>query len=267
MDLTLNAQRFSGEEYINTYDCHRPSPPPILIEQALHYLGLDKAATVLDLGCGTGKSALVWDAYAERIIGAEPSEAMLAMAKKKKAKHSDLEFTQDFANDLSLDTHSVDIITCSQSFHWMEPKTTLREIDRVLKRNGVFLIYDVAWPPSLCRPAEEAYLQLFQSIEHITNNLKESIAHRWPKHNHFRNVKSSGYFHFLRQSHFHKTVPASMDHFAGIALSQGSLEALLIRGFSEEEIGVKIFMKQLSMIPPENWKQMTFHYTAIYGVK
>lgn len=53
------------------------------------------------------------------------------------------------SDDLGLPDDSVDIITCSQSFHWMEPQSTLREFARVPRPGGIFVAYDCDWPPVL----------------------------------------------------------------------------------------------------------------------
>ncbi len=49
------------------------------------------------------------------------------------------------------------IVTCSQSFHWMEPHSTLAEIARILRPGGVFSAYDYQWPPTVHWQAETAF--------------------------------------------------------------------------------------------------------------
>ena len=56
-------------------------------------------------------------------------------------------FVSGFSDNTGLENSSVDIITCSQSFHWMNPETTLNEASRILKKGGVFAVYDCDWPP------------------------------------------------------------------------------------------------------------------------
>lgn len=68
MDLALNAQRFSGKQYIHIYDNYRPTPPEAILQHALNYLGTPRAKLVLDIGCGTGLSTLAWDGLADEII-------------------------------------------------------------------------------------------------------------------------------------------------------------------------------------------------------
>ena len=52
-----------------------------------------------------------------------------------------------FSDNTGLDNCCADVITCSQSFHWMNPETTISEVSRILKKGGVFAVYDYDWLP------------------------------------------------------------------------------------------------------------------------
>ncbi|MCA0153765.1 class I SAM-dependent methyltransferase [Winogradskyella vincentii] len=265
MDLKRNAERFTGQSYVSLYDDYRPEPPQDNILQGLKYLGVEKADFILDLGCGTGLSTRVLSAYGNNIIGIEPSEEMLTVARAKtKAKH--ISYQQGFAHDTGIASNSVDLVTCSQSFHWMEPKSTLKEIDRVLKDTGVLLIYDVIWPPSTNYDYEMAYKKLFANVDRLTQKLDEKIAYKWEKHNHLNNIEQSGIFSYVKETYYHKTEAFNTDTFIGIALSQGGLEALLKRGFSEDEIGITAFKKaiQTATTPCDT---LTYNYRVIFGTR
>ena len=226
MDIKLNADRFTGNEYVNIYDKYRPSPPVEILHQTLNYLGKPKAERILDLGCGTGISTKVWEDYAEEIIGLEPSIEMIEIAKSK-SKNDQIKYLVGYSDDIQLSSNSIDVVSCSQSFHWMEPKNTLKEISRVLRDKGILIIYDVIWPPTVNYEFEKVYNELFDNISRITAELNEVIAHRWDKKKHFENIRENGLFNYLKESYFHKTEKLTKNQFIGIALSQGGLEALL----------------------------------------
>ncbi|GJM31119.1 MAG: hypothetical protein DHS20C18_01200 [Saprospiraceae bacterium] len=265
--LELNARRFSGEDYTHLYDQSRPAPPDAILHQTLNYLNKKRASTVLDLGCGTGISTLVWQPYAEQITGVEPSGEMLAIARKKVNKNSEVAFIEAFANKVPLPDASIDLVTCSQSFHWMEPESTLAEIDRLLVNNGVLCIYDVEWPPLVNREFEMAYQALFEKVDQITRSLDKKIAHKWRKDQHLRNVQKSKVFRYVREACFHKKEKVNKEVLAGIALSQGGLEALLKRGFLAEEIGLTDFLAKLKNMNPLIYEEITYSYKAIFALK
>ncbi len=267
MDLRLNADRFTGGEYINTYDRYRPTPPVGIIYQTLNYLNTTKADRIVDLGCGTGISTRVWSDFAEEIVGIEPSEEMIAIAIKNLVDATNIKYQTGYSNEIPLPANSVDCVTCSQSFHWMEPKSTLHEINRVLKENGVLVIYDVIWPPSVNFEYENAYNQLFDRVHKLTKQLQETIAYRWDKKQHVENVRQSGHFRFSKETYYHKSENFTKEQFIGIALSQGGLEALIKRGFSEDEIGINEFKKAVENMETPRFNTTTYNYRVVYGVK
>lgn len=95
-NVHINANRFLG--FADTYDNARPKCPEKVKEILLKYLGKNPSV-VVDLECGTGLSTTIWDELSNKVIGIEPSK---------------------------------DMIKYSQSFHWMNPETTLNEVARIL---------------------------------------------------------------------------------------------------------------------------------------
>lgn len=152
MNDKINAERFSG--FSALYESVRPSVPSKICDILIDYI--DKTPdTVVDLGCGTGLSTVVWNGKSDRIIGIEPNGDMLLTAKNKENEH--ISFIKAFSNNIPLPDNSVDIVVCSQSFHWMEPHSTLSEINRILKYGGAFAAVDCDWPPVCDWRAETAY--------------------------------------------------------------------------------------------------------------
>lgn len=223
-DLKKNAERFMG--FADIYDRSRPAMPYEPVSLAEKYLGR-KADTVIDLGCGTGLSALIWLNNCGKVIGIEPSVDMLNEAKKR--KNETLSFKQAFAHETGVESASADVVVCSQSFHWMEPNATLKEIDRILKSGGIFMTVDCDWPPVVSREVEIAYSALTYKIHEIEQNnpeIKETF-HRWDKNNHFVNIRNSGYFKYSREVVFLNTEECNKSRLFDLILSQGSTQVVL----------------------------------------
>ncbi len=135
------------------YDRFRPRPPRALLDVLCRYARAEQPALVVDLGCGTGLSTRVWSGVAERVIGIEPNAAMLAAAEPA----AGVEYREAYSHDTGITAGAADIVTCSQSLHWMEPDATFAEAARVLRRGGVFAAYDYDWPPVIDPEVDDAF--------------------------------------------------------------------------------------------------------------
>ena len=109
------------------YDRYRPAPPAALIADLA---GL-RPATVLDVGCGTGKAAV---ALAERglsVLGVEVDERMAGVARGHGIDVEVAAFeTWDPAG------RSFDLLTCADAWHWIEPAAGVAKAAEALRPGG-----------------------------------------------------------------------------------------------------------------------------------
>lgn len=219
-----NADRFTG--FADVYDSARPSVPLYPVQIAVNYLG-KTPDRVVDLGCGTGLSTLIWKEHAKEVVGIEPSDDMRAVAEQKKAEN--VRFEKGFGNKIPLENESADAVICSQSFHWMEPKSTLAEVNRILKPNGVFLTVDCDWPPVIDWRAEKLYMDLYEKIKELEKEFDDvnDTFVRYSKDKHLENIKASGYFRYAREIVFTNEEPCTAKRLCDLLLSQGSTQILL----------------------------------------
>lgn len=103
-------------------------------------LPLGDVGRCLDLGCGTGRfTATLAQAFACPVVGVEPSEAMLAIARNEDLPN--VEWKQGSAEDIPLEDGAVGLVFMSQVFHHLsDPQQALREIHRVLAPDGCLVI-------------------------------------------------------------------------------------------------------------------------------
>ncbi|MFC3747413.1 class I SAM-dependent methyltransferase [Paenibacillus sp. GCM10012306] len=223
-----NIDRFLG--FQEDYDRYRPEAPQLVTELLTTYLG-HRPALVADIGCGTGLSTFIWNHAADAVLGVEPNPDMLGKAQEKLAEMSDaaaISFVQGYSNQLPFATGSVDIVTCSQSFHWMEPVSTLQEVSRVLRDGGVFAAYDCDWPLALQANVEVLYNNLIDKANEILDTLVPASerAHKWGKESHLDSIKNSGLFSFAREIVFHNKETCDAARYIGLALSQGGIQTV-----------------------------------------
>lgn len=134
------------------------SPTHVSVLNAATEAGL-RPGDVLDLGCGTGRllerAAEKWpDA---RLIGVDLSSQMIAEARRKHAGDSRFRFEVGDAAALPLEAASVDAVFSTISFHhWGDQLGGVREVARVLRSGGLFVLADIQ-PPLLLRPVMKRF--------------------------------------------------------------------------------------------------------------
>ena len=269
-----NVDRFTGFE--DTYDQHRPEAPEEVVALLTGYLER-KPSLVVDLGCGTGLSSFAWRDAADQVIGVEPNNDMRgkAMAKlqslqeEANASHgvqlADIKFVSGYSNQLALPDQSTDIITCSQSFHWMDPASTLKEVSRVLREEGIFAVYDCDWPPSLTWKVEQSYHELIEWAEDIIDRHVEAQekAYKGNKNEHLKHIRESGVFRFSKEIVFHHMEPFTAERYTGLAVSQGGIQTVF--KLKQTELNDKI--AQFHALVEEHFKGRTLPVMLSYRMR
>jgi SAM-dependent methyltransferase len=212
------------------YDAFRPSPPGALLDLLCLAAQVERPRLVVDLGSGTGLSTRVWADRADEVVGVEASAEMRSRAEGATTAPN-VRFLHAFADATGLPDGAADIVTCSQSFHWMDPEPTLAEVARILRPGGLFAAYDYDWPPVVHWEVERAFNELrHSSADHRAGNRR--------KDEHLERLRASGLFRYTREALLHSRDRGSADRIVGMALSLGTLRVALERGASEEELGL-----------------------------
>ncbi len=204
-NMTETSDVWTGKA--SSYDRARPTPPPALLDLLTQLIHMPHPALVVDLGSGTGLSTAIWGERAEQVIGIEPNADMRTQAVRKIEDHpyaAHIEYREGLAHQTGLPDGCADIVTAAQSFHWMEPTSTLAEIARILRPGGLFAAYDYDWPPlfhwELDLLAQEVVKRLMELVRErgMAQNLK-----MWSKEQHLNLMRESGHFRFTREVLLH----------------------------------------------------------------
>ena len=266
-----NIDRFTG--FQDTYDTHRPAAPPIVAELIEGYLA-SRPGLVVDVGCGTGLSSFLWQERADRILGIEPSDDMRSIAERRLQQQAQqlqhrMSFAAGYSHELPLGPETADVITCSQSFHWMEPVSTLAEFARVLRPGGVFAAYDCDWPPVVDWPVESAYDALLARADRIIAEREqpEQLAHKRDKASHLQTIRDSGHFRYVREIVFHHSSPFTAERLIGLLLSQGGLQTAFKLGSDELDEPIAAFSALVRAWFADQTRPLLLGYRMRLGVK
>lgn len=263
-NINLNPDRFTG--FSDTYDSARPAMPVFPVEIVEKYLGR-QAENVIDLGCGTGLSTVIWKNRCKKAIGVEPSDDMRSEAEKKQGEN--ISFVKGYSHEIPVCDNFADAVVCSQSFHWMEPVSTLKEVSRVLKDGGVFATVDCDWPPVTEWQIEKTYKQFFAKVRKIESehpDVKDTFV-RYSKDKHLENIQKSEHFQYVREIVFSNTEKCTAERMINLAYSQGSLQTILKKapGLIEEDL--ESFTNYVNNFYGENEFEICFSYRMRVGVK
>ena len=153
-------QRLHPETTARFYGCGSPIPSHL------------RAATVLDLGCGTGRDAYVASALVGShgsVIGVDMSEPQLAVARKHQSYHADVMLAPGAASNVDfrighienlraagIDDASVDVVISNCVCNLVRDKTRVwREVARLLRDGGEFYFSDVYADRRLSEKAQQ----------------------------------------------------------------------------------------------------------------
>ncbi len=104
---------------------------------------------VLDIGCGAGHTALLFATRAKEAVALDPTQAMLDQARALASERQldNLRFECASAEAIPFPDDSFDRVTSRQSaHHYPDVRAALREVARVLRPDGRFVLIDTFSP-------------------------------------------------------------------------------------------------------------------------
>lgn len=123
---------------------HRTGYSTEVLKKLYTHAGLDpKNALTADVGAGTGKLTENLIELGFKGFAVEPNDAMREEGKRLFGNHP-FEWRKGSGEETQLPDASVDWVLMGSSFHWTDPKRSLKEFHRILKPGGFFV---ALWNP------------------------------------------------------------------------------------------------------------------------
>lgn len=137
----FGARRVAFGAYAATYDAVRPEWP---VKTVAWMLGSPTTATVcrvVDLGAGTGKGTRAIAAMGHEVIAVEPSDGMrdtlkVSLGALPERVAARISIMVGGAEDIPVESGSVDDVTVFQAWHWFDAKAAAAECARVIRPGG-----------------------------------------------------------------------------------------------------------------------------------
>lgn len=135
----IGAPQFGAAK--DAYAKFRPTYPDELYDILLQKAPAPHACAA-DLGAGTGLASSVLAKHFETVIAVEPDAVMLAAGRFA----PNVQLQNTFAEDAVIPPASCQLVTCANSFYWMDGERLLFEINRWLTPGGVFAAWRYQFP-------------------------------------------------------------------------------------------------------------------------
>ncbi|MBI4320894.1 MAG: methyltransferase domain-containing protein [Chloroflexi bacterium] len=105
------------------------------------------STVMLDLAAGTGAVALLFCGLVREIYALDSSAGMLEQAREAMKDEDNVRFIHRDGQDTGLPDSFLDLIICRNGLHHFDdPRAGLREVMRILKPDGVFLLIEPVAP-------------------------------------------------------------------------------------------------------------------------
>jgi len=129
-----------AEQYDRTaaahYSSYRPPLHQVILRKAL--FNKEPFDDGVDVGCGTGYSAVALADHCLRVYGVEPSQSMLDRA----IPHARITYLKGTGAHIPLPDHSVDVVTFAGSLFYAKSADLVGELKRICRSQAVTVAYD-----------------------------------------------------------------------------------------------------------------------------
>jgi ubiquinone/menaquinone biosynthesis C-methylase UbiE len=167
--------RFSNR--VADYIAARPGYPHEVVQHLERVAGFTPGQTVLDLGSGTGLSAIPFLNAGYHVIGVEPNANMRAAGDQLLTAQVNFSSVLASADSTTLPSQSADLAIAGQAFHWFNRGATRVEMQRVLKPNAnghrtVALLFNDR------RTDSSPFLQAYEALLHALPGDYARVNHK-----------------------------------------------------------------------------------------
>jgi len=150
------------------YAQFRPKYPDTLYE----YLAsiAPERSLAWDCGTGNGQAAVSLSKYFAKVYATDASAEQITHA----YPHANVEYRVENAEHVALESESADLVTVAQAVHWFDFSEFYREVERVLKSNGILALWTYGLPE--ISPEMDRILNRFYS---------RTLSGFWPERIHY----------------------------------------------------------------------------------
>jgi SAM-dependent methyltransferase len=133
-------RRLHFDTVARLYERARPGYPDLLFDDLVWLARVSAGDSVLDVGCGTGKSTEPLAARGLRVCALDPGANMLAVCKAKLRAYPDVTYAESTFEQWPGDGRCFDLVVSGTAYHWVGEAGHARLL-RALKPRGAVGIF------------------------------------------------------------------------------------------------------------------------------
>jgi len=122
------------------YDKYRPHYPEDLFNDLVNKTHLTSAATILEIGPGTGQATTSMAKRGYNITAVELGEELAKIAKQNLSVYPNVKITVGSFENTPLADNHFDLVYSATAFHWIGPKFRYQKTYEISKPNGYLAI-------------------------------------------------------------------------------------------------------------------------------
>ncbi|WP_433427771.1 class I SAM-dependent methyltransferase [Nonomuraea sp. CA-141351] len=200
------------------YARYRPGYGQAAIEHLAETLGAD--SRVLDLGCGPGTIAIPLAPRVKAVLAVDPAQEMLAEGRRRAGSVTNIAWLRGDSTALRA-LPPFDRVVMGRSFHWMDRRAVLIELDELLPAGGAVALIGPSrqqgepWQPDAqpWQPVERRVCEEFRLDIHTAATSFHATGE------HHRDVLAASPFSILDSRVFTRRLTWDVDGLVGLQLS------------------------------------------------
>lgn len=138
---TASNNLFANSEVATRYHGVRPVFHDEVMAWICEATGCIRFGRALDVGCGSGRSTVALAGIADKVIGVDSSEEMLAQARDS-GTGTAASYVRGRAEELEFAAEEFELVTVGSALHWFRQDLFFAQCRRVLRKTGALVVYN-----------------------------------------------------------------------------------------------------------------------------
>lgn len=202
-------ENLSFGQFADDYAGARPGYPKEAIDLVIAKAKLGPESAVLEIGVGTGIATQEIAKTGTSLVGIEPSENLLRIARSVLANNDRVELLAQSFEDFKTD-RVFDAVLSATAWHWLKQDDKYQRVAKMLKPGGVLAIF---WN-SFCRHGDQVDLEVDRAYQRYLPGVNQNVLAKITDK--VREIASNDWFYISHLQQFLVSYTYDADRFVAL---------------------------------------------------